>query len=81
MAKRKSTEGIGELVIKDGVPIPIKGGEPSLAALFRKMEIGQSVLIPGKSIGHISGSCQYIFGVGNYKSRAVEGGVRVWRTA
>jgi hypothetical protein len=68
--------------IEKGIPAP----PASRAAKypFAEMEIGDSLLIPGiKSSAEISSSISYRKNRyrENYICRAVEGGVRVWRTA
>jgi len=65
--------------------IPIEDYRPRgagwKAKIFRKMKVGDSVLIPGlKSPSQLGHAASRIFGTGCYAMRTTEGGVRVWRT-
>jgi hypothetical protein len=77
-------------VIEDCVPLPARKWGPgsrkdpnSLSGVLRRLEVGQSIFLAGKK--HSSGS-----GLGSrlsklkpkkFAQRAVDGGLRVWRTA
>lgn len=68
---------MNNLKIEKGIPIPER--KPSgFSATFRKMEIGDSVFIPGKTTSDVSSLTTYCRPM-KYMGRAEEGGVRVWR--
>jgi hypothetical protein len=74
----------GELKIEKNVPIPIstgrKGSGPIQTAM-RALKKGDSVIIPGKSVGNVYSAARAYIGKGKYTVRAVDGGFRVWRIA
>lgn len=73
-----------EFKIEKGVPLPPKkSGGRGRKHPFYEMEVGDSVLVVGKERNIVSGlvgnpSRKYGF---KFATRAVEGGVRVWRIA
>jgi len=68
-----------EYLIEDGIPIPPKRTNPLRIAL-EKMNIGQSVFLPGKKPINISGLRNTLKSQGiMIVSRAMDGGCRVWR--
>jgi len=46
---------------------------------LRNLQPGNSTLLEGTTIRSIAPTCRRILGTGNYTSRSVSGGVRVWR--
>ena len=74
----------GEFKIEKGVPMPLGLGQRGAAQKYpwRETEIGNSFFVPGRTasdfrnITHASRKTGFKFA-----TRAVEGGVRVWRVA
>lgn len=68
------------LKIEKDIPIPTGGKSSGTAAQLRAMNIGDSVFFANKTPSELSSTCSGALGRGNYVSRTVEGGARVWRT-
>lgn len=68
--------------IERGIPIPNWNygnvNAKGYAAILRKLEPGDSVVLPTTS-NAISTTCARVLGKGNYVTRVVKGGVRIWR--
>jgi hypothetical protein len=83
LVRKQREDRSNELKVEKGVPIPeyrprVYG---ALADACKKMDIGDSVYVPGvKCTNSIMSSVSRILGAGRFTSRTVEGGVRVWRT-
>jgi hypothetical protein len=73
-----------ELRIEKGVPVPPgTNGKGYWIKLFRRMRVGDSVLVPGVHISALAGQQSYAAkSVGIKITRRTEsGGVRCWRVA
>ena len=65
--------------VERGIPIPpVKMG---LTAALRKLQVNESVLVNGKSTNQCSKiiACLKLKESGDFVSRTVEGGTRIWR--
>ncbi len=73
-----------ELKIEKNIPIPV-GHANGAMSIFSKMEVGDSVFFPKKALRDVTGSLQYFCKASKYsdrfKTRSMDGGVRVWRVA
>ncbi len=71
----------GEFKIEKGIPAPASRARSSSALrdTLRKMQPGESVLVPSENRSGIAGDMTQIWGRGNGTSRKEEGGVRIWR--
>ena len=72
-----------EFEIEHGIPIP--ESNPRLGVTWARMEVGDSILIPEgiksiKSVQRAASSYGSRHGK-TFKSRTVEGGMRIWRVA
>lgn len=71
--------------IEKNVPAPKNGAGSASKYPFRSMEIDDSFLVPSEALGKttrnsIVSAARYSFGgKGHVKTRAVDGGIRVWR--
>lgn len=65
--------------IDKGIPIPKTKRNGEWADLSRQMKVGDSVFFQSKK--HANGFYQALRKIGKTKTRVVEGGFRVWRTA
>jgi hypothetical protein len=73
---------VGEPLFKIEKGVPIRGAAADVYP-FRDMEVGDSFLVPSGSARQARNAA-YMFGARNsvkFKSRAVSGGLRVWRIA
>jgi hypothetical protein len=78
-----------DFVIETGIALPPpkrgRGSQPnpnSLSGVMRRMEIGESVFVSGRSVQRSSvGSRADRLKPKKFSVRTVEGGVRVWRVA
>ena len=68
--------------IEKNVPIPVAGlKKTGISAKLRQLEVGESIFVPGRKPADVSGFITWAR-VGNlkeFKSRTIEGGVRIWR--
>lgn len=68
--------------IEKGIPIP-RAGDSELEAALKQMEVGDSILVPGKharNLGLTLGAIGRRIGA-KFEAHTVEGGARVWRVA
>ena len=69
--------------IERGIKIPPPYNNPrnpnSFNSVLRRLKVGQSVLKRGSKHSTVSSRANEILGAGNYVSRKMDGGVRVWR--
>lgn len=79
--RRKKVKTNGAFAIEKNIRIPSAGGArgKGYSAALRKLQKGESVLLPVKLTRHATSLAYQIFGSGRTVARAVEGGVRVWR--
>lgn len=83
---KRSANGAMELKIEDDIPMPTRytlGGKSGvITEAIGKLKVGQSVLLPQftrpAQFGGVRAYCQGKYQI-RLASRAVEGGVRVWR--
>lgn len=95
MSQQTNTEGVHQgstlttptnaaLVIEKGVPLPSPRGRPfgsaSIMGTMRRMEVGDSLLLPGRKVTSLTSTIVQLRPL-KYACRTVEGGVRVWRVA
>ena len=66
-----------EYKIEDGIPMP-KMRNKGLIPTLRKLQIGQSIFVPGRNATSVSPSF-YAARPARFCSRQIEGGVRIWR--
>ena len=64
--------------IEKGVPIPPSHVSKGYSHALRKLKVGESVVLPAPA-NNLGATCRDVLGKGNYVSRTVEGGTRVWR--
>jgi len=70
----------GELKIETDIPVPTHRRKASeVREAMRRMNPGDSLLIPGDNRSGISADMIQTWGKGNGTSRKEKGGVRVWR--
>lgn len=79
MAKTNGSNG--SLKIDKGIPIPESGiVRKGHAEILRRMNVGDSILMPIPH-GHTArNAAMYALGKGNFVTRKVDGGFRIWRT-
>jgi hypothetical protein len=67
--------------IESNIPRPVRSERQELIAALRSMEIGQSVLVAGKSIKQVSSDTRSArLGTGkHFECRTMTNGVRIWR--
>jgi hypothetical protein len=67
--------------IESNIPRPVRSERQALIAALRSMEIGQSVLVAGKTIKQVSSDTRSArLGTGKYfLCRTMTNGVRIWR--
>lgn len=72
-----------ELKIEKGVPLPPKASARPRNAIYYRMEVGDSVLVPNRVHDRVASTVSYVAKTTGFKfaTRKVEGGIRVWRTA
>jgi hypothetical protein len=71
------------LKIEAGIPVPAKRRKGTgFAQVLRAMKVGDSVFVPTamKSANTVMVCAHYVLGTGNYKTRSVDDGMRVWKT-
>lgn len=67
--------------IENGIPVPQKKSD-SLLGLLRRMEVGDSVLAPKSDYARRVGYQVQVIEKGKrFTTRAVDGGLRIWRIA
>jgi hypothetical protein len=70
----------GELKIEDGIPLPGRKGGTGYTATLRKLEVGQSVVLPVRG-AHANALAKNAMGSGAFACRKVDDDhTRVWRT-
>lgn len=75
---------ITNIPIERGIPIP---GDPRPGAGMKQlvglMEVGDSIFLAGRKLNAVRSYCYRLGELHEFKliARAVDGGVRVWRTA
>jgi len=82
---------MNKYVIETNIPMPIARRDQKgtgLKGCLLKMNVGDSVFLPGKTMHYASGAIgnakkqiRLDGGDANYSARTVEGGVRIWRVA
>lgn len=83
--KRKGSSNGADLKIEDGIPLPAGRGSGKyghISDTLRKLQVGQSVLLPMFTKCEQLGSIRQLVQAhinGKLTTRVVKGGVRVWR--
>ena len=67
-----------KLKIEKGIAIPPDKSKKGYVDALRRLKKGDSVVLP-IPVYAAGRSAYYVLGAGNYASRGVEGGTRVWR--
>jgi hypothetical protein len=84
VARLNATRNVGGFVVEKGIPVPdVIRGHANRKYPFYVMEVGDSVLISGKTknaVGSLTNAAHKRTGF-EFTYRSVDGGVRVWRTA
>jgi hypothetical protein len=74
---------MNKYTIQSNIPIPsIRGRQrdpESFSGKLRSLKIGQSIYIKKVKVNSVSQTANRVLGTGNYTSRTLNGGVRVWR--
>lgn len=65
--------------IDKGIPIPEEANNKGISAALRKLKVGESLFLEGKTSSDVGGFVSHCGLSGKVTRRTIDGGCRIWR--